>query len=38
MDKGNDLREINTILINGIDTTFVNYDNHFYIFTDGYLE
>ena len=22
----------------GIDTTFVNYDNHIYIFTDGYLE
>jgi hypothetical protein len=28
----------NTILTNGIDTTFVNYDNHIYIFTDGYLE
>lgn len=27
-----------TILINGIDTTFVKYDNHIYIFTDGYLE
>ncbi len=27
-----------TILTNGIDTTFVNYDNHIYIFTDGYLE
>lgn len=22
----------------GIDTTFINYDNHIYIFTDGYLE
>jgi hypothetical protein len=28
----------NTILTNGIDTTFVNFDNHIYIFTDGYLE
>ncbi|NTV67336.1 MAG: hypothetical protein HGB06_06580 [Chlorobaculum sp.] len=28
----------NTYLTNGIDTTFVNYDNHIYIFTDGYLE
>lgn len=27
-----------TILTNGIDTTFVNYQNHIYIFTDGYLE
>lgn len=22
----------------GVDTTFINYDNHIYIFTDGYLE
>ena len=28
----------NTFLTDGIDTTFVNYDNHIYIFTDGYLE
>jgi hypothetical protein len=28
----------NTFLTDGIDTTFVNYDNHLYIFTDGYLE
>lgn len=28
----------NTILTNGIDSTLVNYDNHIYIFTDGYLE
>ncbi len=28
----------NTILTNGTDSTFVNYDNHIYIFTDGYLE
>lgn len=27
-----------TFLTDGIDTTFVNYDNHIYIFTDGYLE
>src|SRR5690606_10745876 len=25
----------NTILTNGIDTTFINFDNHIYIFTDG---
>lgn len=28
----------NAVLTNAIDTTFVNYDNHIYIFTDGYLE
>ena len=28
----------NTYLTDGIDTTFINYDNHIYIFTDGYLE
>jgi hypothetical protein len=28
----------NIYLTDGIDTTFVNYDNHIYIFTDGYLE
>lgn len=28
----------NTYLTDGVDTTFVNYDNHIYIFTDGYLE
>jgi hypothetical protein len=28
----------NKQLTNGVDTTFVNYDNHIYIFTDGYLE
>jgi hypothetical protein len=27
-----------TLLPNTIDTTFVKYDNHIYIFTDGYLE
>lgn len=27
-----------TYLTDGIDTTFVNYENHIYIFTDGYLE
>lgn len=27
-----------TYLIDGIDTTYVNYDNQIYIFTDGYLE
>jgi hypothetical protein len=28
----------NTFLTNGIDTTFIKFDNHIYIFTDGYLE
>ncbi|MCX2472715.1 hypothetical protein OQZ33_00075 [Pedobacter sp. MC2016-05] len=28
----------NKQLMNGIDTTFVNYENHIFIFTDGYLE
>jgi len=27
-----------TVITDGIDTTFVNYENHIYIFTDGYLE
>lgn len=26
------------VFTNGIDSTFINYDNHIYIFTDGYLE
>lgn len=30
--------KMNTYLTNGVDTTFLNYDNHIYIFTDGYLE
>lgn len=30
--------KINKYLTDGIDTTFINYDNHIYIFTDGYLE
>ena len=28
----------NSFLTDGIDTTFLNYENHIYIFTDGYLE
>lgn len=28
----------NKVLTNGIDTTFISYENHIYIFTDGYLE
>ena len=28
----------NKVLTNGIDTTFINFENHIYIFTDGYLE
>jgi hypothetical protein len=27
-----------TYLTDGVDTTFINYDNHIYIFSDGYLE
>jgi len=27
-----------TFLISGTDTTFINFENHIYIFTDGYLE
>jgi hypothetical protein len=27
-----------TYLTDGVDTTYLNYDNHIYIFTDGYLE
>jgi len=27
-----------TFLTDGLDTTFIKYDNHIYIFTDGYLE
>lgn len=27
-----------TYLTDGIDTTFLHYDNHIYVFTDGYLE
>jgi hypothetical protein len=30
--------KMNTFLTNGFDTTFINYENHIYIFTDGYLE
>jgi hypothetical protein len=28
----------NKAITDGIDTTFINYENHIYIFTDGYLE
>jgi len=28
----------NTVFTDGNDTTFINYENHVYIFTDGYLE
>jgi hypothetical protein len=28
----------NLIMTDGIDTTFIKFDNHIYIFTDGYLE
>ena len=28
----------NTFLTDGVDTTFISYENHIYVFTDGYLE
>lgn len=28
----------NKVFTNGIDSTYINFDNHIYIFTDGYLE
>lgn len=37
IENGNIVKK-NTYLTNGLDTTFINYDNHIYIFTDGYLE
>lgn len=33
-----DLIRTNTQLTNGIDTTIIDYHNHIYVFTDGYLE
>lgn len=36
--KNESIIKQNTYFTDGIDTTFVNYDNHVYIFTDGYLE
>lgn len=36
--ENTDIIKKNTILTNGLDSTFINYDNHIYIFTDGYLE
>ena len=36
--ENNSIIKENTVLTNGIDTTFINYDNHIYLFTDGYLE
>lgn len=37
-NKSQSIIHTNTFLSNGKDTTFVNYDNHIYLFTDGYLE
>lgn len=36
--ENNSIIKKNTVLTNGIDSTFIIYDNHIYIFTDGYLE
>lgn len=27
-----------SFIVNGVDTTFIDYENHFFVFTDGYLE
>lgn len=37
IEKGSIIKR-NVYLTDGIDTTFVNYENHLHIFTDGYLE
>jgi hypothetical protein len=37
ISNGNIIKE-DTFLTDGIDTTYLNYENHIYIFTDGYLE
>jgi hypothetical protein len=37
VENGKLIKE-NKVLTNGVDTTFINFDNHIYIFTDGYLE
>jgi hypothetical protein len=37
IENGNIVKQ-NKVIIDGIDTTFINYENQIYIFTDGYLE
>lgn len=37
-NQNDDIVKKDTFLTDGIDTTYINYDNHIYIFTDGYLE
>jgi hypothetical protein len=36
--KNNPIVKKDTYLTDGIDTTYLKYDNHIYVFTDGYLE
>ena len=36
--ENQDIAKKSTSITDGIDTTFVNFDNNIYIFTDGYLE
>lgn len=36
--KNDPIVKKDTFLTDGLDTTYVKYDNHIYIFTDGYLE
>jgi hypothetical protein len=36
--EGKNLIKESKLLTNGIDSTFINFENHVYIFTDGYLE
>jgi hypothetical protein len=36
--ENDNLIKEDTFFTDGIDTTFINFENHIYIFTDGYLE
>ncbi|WP_312329802.1 hypothetical protein [Sphingobacterium sp.] len=36
--KSGSIGKRDTFVVNGVDTTYVNFSNHIYIFTDGYLE
>ncbi|UQA73280.1 hypothetical protein K2F45_15755 [Sphingobacterium siyangense] len=36
--KSGSIGKRDTFVVNGVDTTYVNFTNHIYIFTDGYLE
>jgi hypothetical protein len=36
--ENEDIVKQNKVITDGIDTSFINFENHIYIFTDGYLE